>query len=106
MTDGEYQRYPEALLREVDTETLELWEERLDERIERLTNERERVVNEIERREGDDDDESKIDDMVREIAWNHYWEGYKLGKDVESFSEIDKRSARSQFERYWERNHK
>lgn len=49
--------------------------------------------------------EGKLAEMVREVAWNHYWQGYKLGSDTENYSGISKRTARHKFERYWERNH-
>lgn len=46
----------------------------------------------------------EYDDPAKQVAWRAYWEGYKLGKGVESYDSMDKKTARSRFERFWERN--
>ena len=44
------------------------------------------------------------DDPIKAEVWEAFWNGYKMGKDVEDVPEITRRTARSRFERYWERN--
>lgn len=48
---------------------------------------------------------TEYDDPTVELAWEFWWQGYKLGKDVENQTEIAKRTAKSRFERYLEINH-
>lgn len=45
------------------------------------------------------------DTYLKEQTWNAFWEGYKVGYGVEEVTEIDRKAARSRFERYWRRNH-
>jgi len=47
---------------------------------------------------------TKYDDPVKQVAWEAYWEGYKQGRGTESYTAIAKRTARSQFERFWKRS--
>jgi hypothetical protein len=47
---------------------------------------------------------TEYDDDLKQVAWQSYWEGYKLGKGVESYKPIDKETAKSRFERFWRRS--
>lgn len=51
----------------------------------------------------DDGDDTQLD---TETVWAAYLEGYKKGYSVESFEKnpIHRKTARSLFERWWERN--
>lgn len=40
-----------------------------------------------------------------DIAWEAFWQGYKLGLDTESTSDLDRRMCRSRFGRWWENNY-
>jgi hypothetical protein len=44
------------------------------------------------------------DDPIKDVAWRTFWEGYKHGRDTESYKDITRRTAREQFERWWARN--
>lgn len=48
---------------------------------------------------------SEYDDPTKQLAWEFYWEGYKLGKWIEDYEDISKRMAKSRFERYLKVNH-
>jgi len=50
-------------------------------------------------------DNPKYDNPAKDIAWKAYWSGYKLGYHVESYDESDIKTAESNFERWWKRNH-
>lgn len=41
---------------------------------------------------------------LKELLWQSYWQGYKLGYGVEETIPVDKRAARSHFERWFDRN--
>jgi hypothetical protein len=40
----------------------------------------------------------------KEEMWQAYWEGFKVGRGVESYQSIAKRTARDRFERWWTKN--
>lgn len=44
---------------------------------------------------------STYDDPQKEIAWESYWQGYKLGYGVESYDRSDEATARERFERWY-----
>jgi hypothetical protein len=48
--------------------------------------------------------EQDYDTFAKDLAWTTFWQGYKGGRGVESYKKITKRTARSQFERWWELN--
>lgn len=37
--------------------------------------------------------------------WEAYWQGYKLGMNVEELTDLDEKSARSEFTRWYEQNY-
>lgn len=43
-------------------------------------------------------------ELTEEEAFNLYFQGYKLGKRVETLPPISKRVAKEKFERYLDRN--
>jgi hypothetical protein len=45
-----------------------------------------------------------MSDSIKDVAWETFWEGYKLGYGVEETKPINKETARSRFERWWSRN--
>lgn len=45
-----------------------------------------------------------MNDNIKEACWTTWWQGYQMGKGVEKMDPIDKRAARTAFERWWERN--
>ena len=47
---------------------------------------------------------TEYDDPLKQVAWDSYWEGYKLGRAVESYEPITKQTARNRFERFWRRS--
>ena len=46
-----------------------------------------------------------FEDMDRETAFDLWLEGFKLGRNVESIDDIDRRVARERFERYLSREY-
>jgi len=44
------------------------------------------------------------DDELKQMCWEIYWEGYKQGRDVESYPAQTKRAAQSLFEQFWSIN--
>jgi len=48
--------------------------------------------------------EPEFDDPAKQVAWRGYWEGYKLGKGVESVEEVGRRTCVSNFEQWWSLN--
>ena len=41
----------------------------------------------------------------KELAFEAYWQGYQTGYGVEVTTDLDKKTAKTQFERWWEINH-
>jgi len=44
------------------------------------------------------------DNFAKDLAWTTYWQGYKDGRDIESYPPITKKTARSNFEQWWKLN--
>lgn len=47
--------------------------------------------------------EQTYDDTLKELAWRSFWHGYEQGYGVEKMKKIDKRAAKTNFERWWKR---
>jgi len=47
----------------------------------------------------------KMDKSAKELAWSAYQEAWNKKGATESMSDLDERTARRQFERYWNHNH-
>jgi hypothetical protein len=47
---------------------------------------------------------TEYDDELKEICWQTYWEGYKLGLGVEATTRLDYNTAQHRFERWWNSN--
>jgi hypothetical protein len=48
--------------------------------------------------------EQDFDDFAKDMAWTAFWQGYREGYGVEDYDDIDRRTAMSLFERWWDRN--
>lgn len=46
--------------------------------------------------------EQEYTDPLKQVAWESYWEGYKLGRGVEEYAPITRTTAMNRFERFWE----
>lgn len=46
---------------------------------------------------------SEYDDPVKAALWESYWEGFKQGRNVEGMKRVNYSTAKSKFERMWER---
>lgn len=42
-------------------------------------------------------------DPIKQDVWQAFWNGYKMGKDVEDVPEVTRRTALARFERWWRR---
>lgn len=52
------------------------------------------------------DDDTTDEDEVREVAKAAFAKGYELGKGLEELPPASRRVIDTQFERWWELNHK
>jgi hypothetical protein len=43
-------------------------------------------------------------DPIKQMCWQVYWEGFKLGRGVESYENVLRRTALTRFERWWQAN--
>jgi hypothetical protein len=46
----------------------------------------------------------EYDNTLKEMAWRAYWNGYEQGYGVEEMKKIDRRAAKSKFDRWWAEN--
>jgi len=46
-----------------------------------------------------------FENIGKSELWQMYWRGYQNGRNVEEMTELDKRAARKQFERYMSREY-
>jgi hypothetical protein len=47
---------------------------------------------------------TEYDDSIKQMCWQVYWEGFKLGRGVEFYEDVLRRTARTRFERWWKAN--
>lgn len=40
----------------------------------------------------------------QELSWEAFWEGFKLGRNVENYPPVTKRTARENFDNWWDQN--
>lgn len=45
-----------------------------------------------------------LEESIKEVMLQAYWEGYQLGQGVEDTSDIDRRMAEAHFGRWYDRN--
>jgi hypothetical protein len=43
-------------------------------------------------------------DELKELIWEGWWQGYKLGYHVEEYTAFDRKVARAEFEKWWAAN--
>lgn len=48
--------------------------------------------------------EGDYDTFAKDLAWTAYWEAHQQVYGVEKTKPIDRRTAKHQFEQWWERN--